>query len=560
MSRISQTLVSVLTALLIGCGGGGGGGSSDSTPAPTPDPTPVEDDPISINLMDSVPANGININPLDTALNLSHLGQSDMTFSYAGECNPTATAIRRGLFDLANQDVDQVIDHRIVCPDLADSSSYTIDISATRDNDAVFETALNFGTTNAIAPSLTVQQSIITPADTVNDMFTGYVEGALFDELDLPGLIEDLVAEIVLEISEANWSHMVDPDSIYDVVSHKVVYQSRAPDGSPSNELTGLVTFPDTFGVTPFNRRDRVIVLTHATGSTPSELNPGDAWYILANQFASRGYLVVAPDNWGRGGTDAQPETYLMASRTAYNGLDLLKAALASEDYREYFSADGPIDITIIGYSQGGHSAIGLWQLIETSDTNLNVQEVYSGGAPHNLYQTFRGVLQHLDNSCNGGAYCRFVDEDTTVPFATDRIIPGIITYTNTGLTSSDLIDGDDLTDGLVEGFLGNDPTYDAFKVMLQVNGFTNIADLGATIEVPPTLVHLYHSRFDRLVPVENTEELAEALLPEFNIDFHENRCNSNGYELIFNTTSKVGALHTICGLSVLDDAMEDLK
>ncbi|MEO2182071.1 MAG: hypothetical protein ABGY43_07145, partial [bacterium] len=73
-------------------------------------------------------------------------------------------------------------------------------------------------------------------------------------------------------------------------------------------------------------------------------------------------------------------------------------------------------------------------------------------------------------------------------------------------------------------------------------------------------LVHLYHSQFDRLVPFANTSELAAILEPAVTVDFHENRCNSDGYEAIFNLTDKVGVLHTLCGLSVLDNALADFK
>jgi len=575
MVLIPRLLILINITLVIGCGGGGGGGSSDSTPVMTPDPTPVEEDPTPveedptpveedptpIDVVDSVPSNGININPTNNSLHLAHLGQSDMTFSYTGDCSPSSIAIRRKLLDLASPAADQVTTHQITCSDLADSSSYTVGVRATRDNGAVSEASLSFGTTNTLQPSLTVQQTRTIPSDTVENMFSGYVEGALLAKLPSPSEADELLLKLILDISEANWQHLVRPEAIYDVVSHKVMYRSRAPDGAQSDALTGLIAFPETSSVAAFTRRDRIIVLTHATGSTPSELNPADAWYILANQFASRGYLVIAPDNWGRGATSTQPETYLMGSRTAYNGLDLLKATLASDDYQEFFNKALP-DISVVGYSQGGHSAIGLWLLIETSDINpnINVKEVYSGGAPHNLYQTFRGVLQHLDGNCNDGAYCRFVNEDTTVPFAVDRIIPGIITYTNTGLVESDLIDGDGLADSLIQGFLTNDPAYDAFKVVLQLNSFTNVSGLAAAVgHHPDTLIKLYHSRFDRLVPVENTEKLAKAL-SGFNVDFHENRCNSRGYEVIFNTIPKVGAVHTICGLSVLEDAMEDLR
>ena len=340
--------------------------------------------------------------------------------------------------------------------------------------------------------------------------------------------------------------------------SQQVSYLSRHPDGSPSAELTAAITFPVIATANDFVSRDRVIILTHATGSTPGNLDNADAWYILANMFASRGYLVIAPDNYGRGGTADMPETYLMANRTAFNALDLINQVLADPAYDEVYNGS---DLAIIGYSQGGHSAVGLGLTLETQGPEtLTVREIYAGGAPHNLYQTVRGVMQHLDGSCDDGAYCRYVDEDTTVPFATDRIFPGFLNYTNTGLSMDDAVIGEDINPDFVTAFLANEPELDTFKAILQLSSFTQIVSAEDNLNTSTALIHLYHSQFDRLVPFANTSELAAILEPATTVDFHENRCNSDGYEAIFNLTDKVGVVHTLCGLSVLDNAFSDFK
>ena len=128
-----------------------------------------------------------------------------------------------------------------------------------------------------------------------------------------------------------------------------------------------------------FVPRDKMIVLMHATSSTPSEQDPADAWFILANQFASRGYLVVAADNYGRGGTAEAPETYLLANRTARNTHHLVTAVMNNNTYDSVYDGNA---VTIIGYSQGGHSAIAYYQHLASHQTNIDVQEVYAGGAP----------------------------------------------------------------------------------------------------------------------------------------------------------------------------------
>ena len=555
MMRISTALPLCLTLLVIGCGGGGGGDDDDSSDS-TSSSTESEGNPVALTLVDSVPGAGVTVDPLDTGFRIAHLGHSNATFSYSGTCNPDGSALRRGLFDLSDKSVDQVIDHRLECGPLEPMENYSIRVAATRE-DARFETGLDFVTANEAERGLTVKVGVTIPAGRIEGIFAEYVRRALIDELDLPEPVKDRVTRLVLEISEKHWPDIVSPDAKFDVASQGVAYRSRKPDGSTSDLLTGLVTFPVTAGAGTFNHRDQVVVLAHATGSTPSELEPGDPWVIIANQLASRGYLVVVPDNWGRGGTGADPETYLMASRTASNALDLLKAVLASKDYTDFH--DNTSEVTIIGYSQGGHTALALWLLMETTAKSPAVKEVHAGGAPHNLYGTFRGLLQHLNGSCNDGPYCRSVDKDTALPYAVDRIIPALLAYTKTSLVQSDLVDGDDIKAEFVSGFLGDDARYDTFKVLLQLNSHTNLAGLASAIEVPDTRIHLYHAELDRLVPYKNTEEVAAALTG-FNLEFHEDRCNSGGYEVIDGILKKAGALHVLCGLAVMDDIMGDLR
>ena len=102
-------------------------------------------------------------------------------------------------------------------------------------------------------------------------------------------------------------------------------------------------------------------------------------------------------------------------------------------------------------------------------------------------------------------------------------------------------------------------PKYDKIKSLLQLNSFTSITNADV-LSASSTALHLYHSDYDRLVPETNTADLFAALEPNVNVNYQKNRCNSRGYEAIFNLTDRVGIVHTLCGLSVLDDVMQDLQ
>jgi len=125
---------------------------------------------------------------------------------------------------------------------------------------------------------------------------------------------------------------------------------------------------------------------------------------------------------------------------------------------------------------------------------------------------------------------------------------------------TSDVINGDEINTDFITGFLADEPPYDKLKALLQLSSFTDISSIAENLEGTEALVHLYHSEFDRLVPLANTEELNTNLSEHVTVNFHRNLCNGDGYEIIFNLTDKVGVLHTLCGLAVLDDAMDDLK
>lgn len=546
--------------LLAACGGGGGGGSSNATPEAPPAPTPVEEQPIELQVLDSLPGDGATtVNPWNHQFSFAHAGHSDLTITYDSNCPAIVSkVVRRRLFDQSTGDFDQLIDHRLGCT-LEAMNSYQVDANGTRPNEAAFKATLSFSTGTDRAPGLVVLDEFALTISDINDLFETYVEESLLAELDLPSGIEALTLAAITDIAEANWDNLVNPQALYPVRSQRVSYLSRNPAGEPDDQLTGLIAFPATNLNDAFESRDRMLVLTHATGSTPGDLNFADAWFILANLFASRGYLVVAADNYGRGGTGDAPETYLMANRTAASSIDLLRQVMADEAYDDIY--DGT-EVNIVGYSQGGHSALALWLAIESGDyPDLQVAEVYAGGAPYNLYETFRGVVRHLAGECNGQAFCEFVDSETTVPFATDRILPGFLAFTDSsGLSISDVVTDSSIAPDFVTGFLENDPAYDGLKSLLQLSSFTNIETVDELLGNTTGTLHLYHSRFDRLVPVENTEQLVDLLSPHVNVSHHTSRCNGDGYEVIFNLTEKVGAVHALCGLSVLDDAMENLR
>jgi pimeloyl-ACP methyl ester carboxylesterase len=538
---------------LAACGSGNSSEDDGQTPPPEP---PPETTPTTIDLLDSIPRNGATqVDPALAEVTLAHFGYADLAIDISGACVEGVT-LERSLVDVS-VDFDALFEHNQVCSTLTDNGAFETSVSAQRDSGDSYTVSMGFSTTTAVAPALQVQDSVSTPRDSVADMFQTFVDEALIAGLELPDAVASVVEASVDTLVDAAYGRLMDPEPLFGVTAQRVAYASRQPDGTASSELSGLVVVPDT-SASGFTPRDSIIVLSHSTGVTPSNLDAADGWYAVANILAGRGYLVIAPDNWGRGLTSTEPETFLMASRTAANSLDLILAVLADPQY-DAASPESPT-VTVVGYSQGGHTALAIWQTLAAQARTIEVPRVYAGAGPYNLYATARGVVRHAAGLCDDDAYCRYATDETSVPFLSERVLPGYAAYADESLMLSDLVDGDALTQGFVDGFLANEPAFDRLKGLLQQSSFTNITGGLDELSDAGTIFTLFHSKFDRLVPIANSEELAAVLEAHYTVDLRTESCDSIHYEAIFNATDQVGISHTLCGFEMLNDVYGELR
>ena len=543
---------SAFVALVTGCGGGGSNGN-DAVPLPTP-PTPV-------SLIDAIPAAGATVDPSISGFNAIQIADADWRFDYTGECGPTGVAVRHALTDLSGSGDDRdVVDHKLACP-LRPGTAYEVRVDATGGDGDRYRAVMEF-TSDAerAVPGVTVLDQTELSRSAVDGLFHRYVVDAVLHEIDIP-IIGALVAVIVGEIAEQTWTELGRRESTYGAVSESVSYASRGPSGATAT-LSGLVAMPAVGDAPDYQRPGRIVVLTHATGATPSRLSPHDGWYVLANLLAGRGHLVVVPDNWGRGvsGGPERPETYLMANRTANNALDMIRAVLADGRYEAFHDALETVPATLVGYSQGAHSAVALWLASAAGTQRVAIREVYAGGGPHNLYATFRGALEELGDRCDGNPWCRAVDADLLERYATDRILSAFLRYSKVGLDLDDVLDGELLGGAFIDGMLNGEERFDALKTMLQLNTFTNAADLARALPGASTRIHLYHSPFDRLLPQQNSLDLADVLLPGFDAMAHFDACDSNAYEELGNLIDQAGVVHLICAFEMFDRVLLDLR
>ena len=556
----AQNLVALIAIALLAsaCGGGGSSGSdipTDDTPSgPPPTPDPAE----PIVLIDSIPADGSSVSMSSGEFSIAHLGASNWQYEYDGDCAPTGVNVRRNLVHLSDETpYPEIVDHTLSCT-LESGSDYALHVDTTAEDGTEHRASLSF-TTNATseAQGVTALETLERSDGSVGRLYERYVRNAALKEFDT-AVLGSVGASIVAELAKAKWDEIGADRARFGTYSERVTYPGRKADGSAAT-LSGLIVRPRITDEASFARASRVIVLSHSTGSDPSRLDMQDVWYMLGNLLAGRGYLVLAPDNWGAGETEAEdaPETYMLASRIAAAGLDMIDAALADERLQIFFDSAQTTDLAVIGYSQGGHSGMALWLAHALKARDTEIREVYIGAGPYDIYRMLRGGLLRLTDRCDNSPWCN-IDEQQLLYYVQRWTLPAYFSYVDTALTSADILDDDGFANAFVTGYLDNEAKYDTMKALLQLNSFTNLMDLTGTVQATDTRFHLFHAREDRVVPRQNSVDLANTLMSAFDVSLHSGECNGGLFDQLSGLDT--GAVHSICALEMFNRVLKDLQ
>ena len=492
--------------------------------------------------------------------NLIHLANEHWEFSYGGDCTPVGIAFRRKLIDLSAVNTHgEVVDQKLDCI-LGPASRQQMRVYPQSGDGRRYEAKLEFMLhQDSAARRIESLESLTLSRQAVDSLYARYVRDQALDFID-DRLTRTLAAVVISRLSGLAWRELGASNADFGTIAERVAYSSRSPSGEDAT-LTGLVVRPQLHASAEFKPPNRVVLLSHGTGSTPSGLDASDLSYVFANILASRGFLVVAPDNWGRGGGDGEdePETYLMANRVAYNSADLLERVVADAGYQAFHNAGEQVQLVIAGYSQGAHSGLGTWLGYAARESNVRVREVYVGGGPYDLHRTLRGALAHVAERCNGNQWCRGIDAGAVLKFAVDRVLPAYLRYLDIGLALSDIVTRDGLTDDFVSGMLGDDARFDRLKTMLQLNSFTNLKRLSDTIEQGNTSLFLYHARHDRVVTHQNSLDLKNTLTPDSLVTDRFDACDGNFYDRL-DELDTTGLVHAICAFEMFDRVLRDLR
>ncbi len=175
------------------------------------------------------------------------------------------------------------------------------------------------------------------------------------------------------------------PDRKVKVV--RLLYNTVDPFG---NDIiaSGIVSYPASFDN---NETAGAVLGEHFTICSNAE-TPSVRMAAHEGLFALFNYVVVNPDYIGYGKTNDKIHPYHIAQNTGQVSVDMLLAA------KEYFASQNkrfPRNVTIVGYSEGGHSSMSALKHIEEKYEDwFHLKEVFAGAGAYDLTATYKHIME----------------------------------------------------------------------------------------------------------------------------------------------------------------------
>ncbi|MCR4994790.1 MAG: hypothetical protein K6A32_05350 [Bacteroidales bacterium] len=185
----------------------------------------------------------------------------------------------------------------------------------------------------------------------------------------------------------------------------KYIYDSVAPDGVTPVTLSSTIVFPkevyehtskvrvgdkeyDASGLL-LNNHFTMTLNTRAPTMTP-RMDIEAPLVLIGPKM-----IVVSPDGYGFGSTEDKPQAYLQADVTARHAIDAVAAARQLLEEMGYSYGDL---FAIIGYSQGGHSAMAVQRYFDTygvaPEVISHIDFTLCGDGPYDTSAIFDAALQ----------------------------------------------------------------------------------------------------------------------------------------------------------------------
>ena len=184
-----------------------------------------------------------------------------------------------------------------------------------------------------------------------------------------------------------------------DYMNYVFNYPSFDPFGNPCT-LSGTITVDKTLikDKKPYNG---ILLYNHftiyATTQAPSR---GAVEFPTGAAFTN--FIVVAPDYYGFGITEKEPQAYCISRA---NGRASLDAYLAAKRLIEDLKVKKGDDFVIAGYSEGGQTTMSVLREISERHPEIKVKQAFAGDGPYDINSMYdaitKGTTEMPSTVCN---------------------------------------------------------------------------------------------------------------------------------------------------------------
>ncbi|PWJ42478.1 lipase family protein [Sediminitomix flava] len=150
--------------------------------------------------------------------------------------------------------------------------------------------------------------------------------------------------------------------------------------------MSGVLTLPSDYQTT-----DYPLMMVHRGTTVEHLLAPTELTVPLYDIFAGLEFISFTPDLLGLGSSKAYPQAYYHAEYTAQASIDMYKAVKEALAQMEVSYQD---QLYILGYSQGGYSAMATLKYIEDHNLNIDVVATAAGAGGYDLTETMTNIVQ----------------------------------------------------------------------------------------------------------------------------------------------------------------------
>ena len=200
------------------------------------------------------------------------------------------------------------------------------------------------------------------------------------------GLIQDWMAKSTLP--RACITDSIPVEIFPDYMNYVFNYPSVDPFGNPCT-LSGTITVDKTLikDNKPYNG---ILLYNHftiyATTQAPSR---GAVEFPTGAAFTN--FIVVAPDYYGFGITEKEPQAYCISRA---NGRASLDAYLAAKRLIEDLQVKKGNDFVIAGYSEGGQTTMAVLREISERHPEIKVKRAFAGDGPYDINSMYDAITQ----------------------------------------------------------------------------------------------------------------------------------------------------------------------